>query len=85
MYPVKNRDDLEKLNELVSLNNKVYELRLQDKLGKQDFHANIKKIYVPLTNTIEDTSPNISKTITETSIEKKSTTEIKRQTSRNIQ
>ena len=38
----KNREDWEKLNELVSLNIPVDVLRLQDKLGKLNFHENIK-------------------------------------------
>ena len=36
-------DDLEKLNELVSLQNQVKPFRLQDKLGKQNFHEDTKK------------------------------------------
>ena len=42
-YSIKNGEDLENLNELVSLNKEVDELRLQDKVGKQNFHENIKK------------------------------------------
>ena len=59
---------MEILDKLVSLNNQVDQLRLQDKLGKQIFHENIKKIFEPLTDTIEDISRDISKTITESSI-----------------
>ena len=33
LYSIGSREDLENLNELVSLNNHVDELRLQDKLG----------------------------------------------------
>ena len=35
LFPIKNREDLEKLNELVSLQNQVKTVRLQDKLGEQ--------------------------------------------------
>ena len=42
-YSIQNREDLEILNQLVSLNNQVEEIRLQDKLGKQNFQENIKK------------------------------------------
>ena len=38
LYPIKNRDDLENLEELASSQNQVEVLRLQDKLGKQNFH-----------------------------------------------
>ena len=68
LFPIKNREDLEKLNELVSLQNKVKTVRLQDKLGEQNFHEDMKKVYEPLTNTIKNVSENISKTLTESSI-----------------
>ena len=37
LYSIKNREDLENLNELVSLQDQVKVVRLQDKLGKQNF------------------------------------------------
>ena len=43
LYSIKNKGDLEKLEELASLQNQVEEVRLRDKLGKQKFHGNIKK------------------------------------------
>ena len=43
LYSIENRNDLENLNGLTLLENQVKELRLQDKLGKQNFHENIKK------------------------------------------
>ena len=67
LYSIENRDGLEKLEELVSLNNQVKGLRLQDKLGKQNFHEDLKKLYEPLTDTIKNTSEDLTKTITETS------------------
>ena len=69
LFPIKDREDLEKLNELVSLQDQVKVVRLQDKLGKQNFHENMKKLYEPLTDTIKNTSENITKTITESSKE----------------
>ena len=69
LFPIKDREDLEKLNELVSLQDQVKVVRLQDKLGKQNFHENMKKLYEPLTDTIKNTSKNITKTITESSKE----------------
>ena len=43
LFSNKNRDDLENLNELISLQNQVKELLLEDKLGEQNFHENFKK------------------------------------------
>ena len=37
LYSIKDREDLENLNELVSLQDQVKVVKLQDKLGKQNF------------------------------------------------
>ena len=68
LYSIKDREDLEKLNELVSLQDQVKAVRLQDKLGKQNFHEDMKKIFEPTTKSLESSSQDITKTITETSI-----------------
>ena len=68
MYSIKNVDDLENLNELVSLESQVKAVRLQDKLGKQNFHEDMKKVFEPVTKSFENISQYITKTITETSI-----------------
>ena len=68
LYSLENREDLEKLEELGSLQNQVEEVRLQDNLGKQIFHENIKKVFEPFFNTIKDAFENLTKTITEASI-----------------
>ena len=68
MFPIKDREDLEKLNELVSLQEQVKVVRLQDKLGKQNFHEDLKKVFEPGTKSLEKTSENITKSSTETSI-----------------
>ena len=68
MYAIKNNDDLENLNDLVSLENQVVVDRLQDKLGKQNFHEEMKKILEPVTKSLENTSQDITKTITEASL-----------------
>ena len=67
LYSIKNVDDLENLNELASLQNQVKAVRLQDKLGKQNFHENMKKVFEPVTKSLENTSQDRTKTITETS------------------
>ena len=68
MFPIRNIEDLQNLNEAVSLQNQVKVVRLQDKIGEQNFHEDMKKVYEPLTNTIKTVSENISKTLTESSI-----------------
>ena len=67
-YSIKDREDLDKLNELVSLQDQVKVVRLQDKLGKQNFHEDMKKVFEPVTKSLENTSQDITKTITESSI-----------------
>ena len=68
LYPIGNVEDLQKLNELVSLENQVKAVRLQDKLGKQIFHEDMKKEFEPVTKSIKDVSEEVTKTIPETSI-----------------
>ena len=68
MFPIRNVEDLQNLNEAVSLQNQVKVDRLQDKLGKQNFHEDMTKVFEPLTDTLKKTSKNITKTITENSI-----------------
>ena len=68
LYSIKDREDLKKLEELVSLENQVKVVKLQDKLGKQNFHEDMKKLFEPVTKSLESTSQDITKTITETSI-----------------
>ena len=67
LYSVKNREDLENLNELVSLQDQVKTVRLQDKLGKQNFHEDMKNVFELVTKSLEITSENLTKAITETS------------------
>ena len=68
MFPIKNIEDLKDLNELVSLQNQVKAVRLQDKLGKQNFHEDMIKVFEPVTKSLENTSQEKKKTITETSM-----------------
>ena len=65
LYAIKNNDDLETLNKLVSLENQVDVVRLRDKLGKQNFHEDMKKVFEPVTKSLENNSQDITKTITE--------------------
>ena len=68
LFPIRNVEDLQNLNEAVSLQNDVKVVRLQDKLGKQNFHEDMKEVFEPMTNAIKKTSENITKSITEASI-----------------
>ena len=43
LYSKKDREDLENLEELVSLQDHVKVVKLQDKFGKQNFHEDIKR------------------------------------------
>ena len=68
LYSIKNREDLENLNDLVSLQDQVKVVKLQDKLGEQNFHEDMKKVFEPVTKSPKNTSENITNAITETSI-----------------
>ena len=68
MLPIRNVEELQNLNEAVSLQNQVKVVRLQDKLGKQNFHEDMEEVFEPLTDTLKKTSENITKSITENSI-----------------
>ena len=68
---IKNVEDLQNLNELVSLQNQVQEVRLQDKLGEQNYHEDSKKLFKPVTDGIKNTSENMIKTLTESIRESK--------------
>ena len=67
LYSIKNRDHLEKLNEIVSLQNQVKALRLQDKQGNENVHEAMKKVFKLVLKSIRNVSQEITKTITETS------------------
>ena len=67
LYSIKDREDLENLEELASLENQVKVVKLQDKLGKQNFYEDMKKVFEPVTKSLENTSEKLTKAITETS------------------
>ena len=67
MFSIKNAEDLQKLNKLVSLESQVKTVRLQDKLGEKNYHQNAEKLYKPPTHTIKDASENLTKAITKSS------------------
>ena len=68
LYPINNREDLQKLNDVVLLQNQVQEVRLQNKLGDQNYHEDTKKFFKPMTDELKNTSEKITRTLTENSI-----------------
>ena len=68
LFPIRNVEDLENLNEVVSLQNQVQEVRLQNKLGDQNYHEGINKFFKPMTDELKNTSEKITRTLTENSI-----------------
>ena len=68
-FAINIREDLDKLEELASLQDQVKVVRLQDKLGKQNFHEDMKKVFEPFTTSFENTFENLTKAITESSKE----------------
>ena len=67
LYAIKNIEDLQNLNNLVSLESQAKTVRLQDKLGQQNFDEDRKKVFEPVTKSLERTTQDITKTIVETS------------------
>ena len=55
LYSINDREDLESLEELVSLESQLKAVRLQDKFGKQNFHKDMKKVFEPVTKSLEIT------------------------------
>ena len=68
LYSIEDREDMKELNELASLQDQVKVVRFQDKLGKQNFKENMKKVFEPVIKSFENTSENLTKFITESSI-----------------
>ena len=66
LFAIKDREDLEKIEDLGSLKNQMEERRLKDKLGTRIFHESPKKLHDSLTDTIKTTSENLTKFNTET-------------------
>ena len=68
LFPIKNREDLKNLNDAVLLQNQVQEVRLQNKLGDQNYHVDMNKFFKPMTDELKNTSEKITRTLTENSI-----------------
>ena len=68
LFPIKNREDLKNLNDAVLLQNQVQEVRLQNKLGDENYHDDINKFFKPMTDELKNTSEKTTRTSTENSI-----------------
>ena len=68
LFPIKNREDLKNLNDALLLQNQVQEVRLQNKLGDQNYHEDINKFFKPMTAELKNTSEKITRNLTENSI-----------------
>ena len=71
LYSIKNRECSGKLEELASIQNQVEDSRLQDKLGKQNFLEDMKKLNEIFTDINKKTSRDITKPMTEAAIKNK--------------
>ena len=61
LFPIGNREDFKKVEELASLKTQVKEVSLQDKLDNQNFNENLKKMFESLTDTIKNSSEDSNK------------------------
>ena len=53
LYSNEDREGSQNLDELVSLESQVKAVRLQYRLGKQNFHEDMKKVFEPVTKSLE--------------------------------
>ena len=67
LFSIENRENLENIQDLTSLLTQVEQVRLQDKLSKQNFHENSKKLFEPVFDTIKVTPKKLTKTLIESS------------------
>ena len=59
------KDDLGNLNELASLDNRFKYLWLQDKLGKQKFHEDMRRVSEAVTDTVKEVCKKFKKNMKE--------------------
>ena len=63
MFPIENVEDIQRKNEAVSLESQVKVVRLQDKLGKQNYHHKTEELFESVSDTIKNSSENLKKAI----------------------
>ena len=59
IYSLKNKHETKDLDELEYLQSKTKQVRLVEKLGKQGFQYNIKKLFEPNTKAVTDGNQNL--------------------------
>ena len=69
IYSIKNKHELEDFDELEDLQLKIKEVRLVEKVVKQDFLYDVKKLFEPIFNSIKNFSEDVTKTLMESSTE----------------
>ena len=75
LYSINNLDDFKGLNELFTLLDQLKAVRLEDKLGEQNYHQKSEKLFEPVTKSLEKTSQDITKTISESCVTNNKTIE----------
>ena len=66
LFSIENRDDLEKLKELVSLQNQLKAIKIYDELGKQNSNdEEMEIVFEAVTKTFKDVSEDVTKSMTE--------------------
>ena len=63
MYSIHDREDLEKIKKLQSITKTLKNERLKERLGKQDFHYDLKEVFEPVTDNQDKQSKQLHKNI----------------------
>ena len=63
MFPIRNRNDLEKIKKLKETKSLIKAERLKEKLGKQDFHYDMEEVFEPVTENQKQHENNINQQI----------------------
>ena len=48
LFPIENVEDLQKLNKSISIESQVKAVRLEDRLGEQNYHHKTEKLFEPV-------------------------------------
>ena len=70
LYSIKKERRFRNLKLVSRLQSQVKAIRLQDKVRKQNFHQDMKKVLEPVTESIENVSEDVTKIVAENSKKK---------------
>ena len=56
---IKKKDELKDFEEIDDLQSKVKHVRLVEKLGKQGFHCDVKKLFEPIIKAVRDSKQKL--------------------------